>query len=1264
MSIRLARPTNGAVRRPRVALASEPLERRTLLTTATPLPYLTTTAASTVADLTPGIAIGGVLYAIRAGPARQELWRTDGTIAGTRELDPLADTTPTTAASADFVRYGSGMAFVAGPDVYVSNGRPGGTRVLYTDPAATTYHGPSVTTVGGRLWFTGSTGLYVTDDGTATGVRQVSASAAATLPDAVDAGGFAYFRHTIQAGTAVDLFRTDGTAAGTTLVAAGPIVAVGQAGGRVVYQTQTVTSSSSSGGGTISIGSDGDFDYDGVVDGSDYSLAGGAFNGSTTARPTGQVASPTSAATGNPLQLWAVADDGTPALVRSFDDAGGLSYRYTAPLGNCSYFFAEEDGTTRELWRTDGTPAGTTMVADGFTAVDNPGQLSSDGTRLTFWSAGGTALWTSDGTAAGTVAVHAFASESRPAVVAYGAVGTEYVTTTGGNLYRSDGTPAGTTQVAGPAPAGTTLGRVVADAAGFWFEDLASPTNAYQISATDTLYHAAADGTGTVTAIDTTAVAISAGFYAVAGAATVTYFQPSLPASNGSDLPPLYRTDGTAAGTFALTDPAAPGFALAPAASRVVDNRLIFTVPDTYGLFTLGVTDGTVAGTVDLLDVTDLADAVILGDGGTGTYVVGGEYGQTVVHTGGTVAGTTDVTIHGSGGPLSAVVVGGRVLLAPTAGGTLTASDGTQAGTAALFTAPAGDAGVRDLTAFGSRAFFRTDAGLWATDGTSTVRLGDVPAGTAAAASLTPAAAGDTVFFAAAADQLWQTDGTAAGTREVAVVPGGIDHLTGFAGRAYFTTADAGHGTELWSTDGTTTGLFADVDPGTASSAPDLLTGSGTRLYFVADDGAHGRELWSTDGTAAGTALVVDAAPGPDGGDPRQLSAGADGTVTFAADDGCHGTVLWRTSAGPSAVVAPTPPTAALAAAVAPVNGAASVRFAVTYAGTSSIDPASLSLPGSVTVTASDGTTSPATFVSVVDDGADAARRTVLYDVAAPGGKLTAAANGSYVIAAAADGVGDAAGRLVPAGPVGAFTVAVPTAGATLSTTVAVVGRTTAVGRDRGTVRVTVGDAGAAAAATVAVELLLSTTPTGDPGTTVPITTARVRLRPGRRAAATVRFAYPASAADRTQYVLAIADADGTVPQVDATGSTAVSAPIAYRPASVDLSAMAAAATGKAGRRATAVFRVHNAGSVTAAGPVSFTLLITGGTLTTPLAVSTVTRPLSIRPGATRAVAVPFTIPAGLAGGAYTLTATLSPTTNPADANAADKTVTLPLTVA
>ena len=72
-------------------------------------------------------------------------------------------------------------------------------------------------------------------------------------------------------------------------------------------------------------------------------------------------------------------------------------------------------------------------------------------------------------------------------------------------------------------------------------------------------------------------------------------------------------------------------------------------------------------------------------------------------------------------------------------------------------------------------------------------------------------------------EQLWITDGTAAGTRVIKTfATGPIGQLTMIGGRVYFTVDDGVHGQELWTSDGTSSGtvLVSDINPGAGSSTP------------------------------------------------------------------------------------------------------------------------------------------------------------------------------------------------------------------------------------------------------------------------------------------------------------------------------------------------------------------------------------------------------------------------------------------------------------
>lgn len=125
--------------------------------------------------------------------------------------------------------------------------------------------------------------------------------------------------------------------------------------------------------------------------------------------------------------------------------------------------------------------------------------------------------------------------------------------------------------------------------------------------------------------------------------------------------------------------------------------------------------------------------------------------------------------------------------------------------------------------------------------------------------------------------ELWTSDGTTTGTNfvESLTIPenGSTKHSGPFAqagGFTFFAADDGIHGEELWRTDGTEEGtvLVKDIWPGPESSDLTRIVAAGSIAYFSADNGTFGRELWRTDGTEAGTFMVLDLNPGSGSGGP------------------------------------------------------------------------------------------------------------------------------------------------------------------------------------------------------------------------------------------------------------------------------------------------------------------------------------------------------------------------------------------------------------
>jgi ELWxxDGT repeat protein len=86
--------------------------------------------------------------------------------------------------------------------------------------------------------------------------------------------------------------------------------------------------------------------------------------------------------------------------------------------------------------------------------------------------------------------------------------------------------------------------------------------------------------------------------------------------------------------------------------------------------------------------------------------------------------------------------------------------------------------------------------------------------------------------------------------------------------------------------------MVKDINPGSNSSYPYGLTNVSGTLFFAASDGSNGTELWESNGTSSGTYMVKDIHPGPAGSYPFYLT-NVGGALFFGANDGSHGSELW-----------------------------------------------------------------------------------------------------------------------------------------------------------------------------------------------------------------------------------------------------------------------------------------------------------------------------------------------------------------------------------
>jgi ELWxxDGT repeat protein len=315
----------------------------------------------------PLAAAFGALVFVSTASGSPQLWRSDGTAAGSVQL---TDFSPPLAPSqtAPAVAAGGQVFFLAaldsgGGSIWKSDGTPAGTvEVAELPPAVGQLAG--LAAAGNDLFVATSVSGLWRSDGTPGGTVQLT-----PLGSPVPFGGaltflaldgLVYFVAADEQNNAsTHLYRTDGTPAGTAMV---------QAGG-------------------ISFG-----------DVTNLQAAGGALYFFADAPDFAN------------RDLWRT--DGTAAgteiLGKFSNGIGGERLPGSlVPFANGFAFAADDDVHGSELWVTDGTVAGTRLVSDVMPGLlgSNPSGLVAAGGRLYFAADDGihgNELWESDGTAAGT----------------------------------------------------------------------------------------------------------------------------------------------------------------------------------------------------------------------------------------------------------------------------------------------------------------------------------------------------------------------------------------------------------------------------------------------------------------------------------------------------------------------------------------------------------------------------------------------------------------------------------------------------------------------------------------------------------------------------------------------------------------------------------------------------------------------------------------------------------------------------------------------
>ncbi|MCR9245996.1 MAG: hypothetical protein NXI31_13270 [bacterium] len=149
--------------------------------------------------------------------------------------------------------------------------------------------------------------------------------------------------------------------------------------------------------------------------------------------------------------------------------------------------------------------------------------------------------------------------------------------------------------------------------------------------------------------------------------------------------------------------------------------------------------------------------------------------------------------------------------------------------------------------------------------------------------------------------QLIKTDGTVAGTQATTTQPGlTIRSLVATTNELFALIEDSTNGRELWRFDENISQfvLVLDIAPGQTSGVTAATAiGDGDLLLLAAGTPATGIEPWISDGTTNGTFPLNEIQPGPGSSNPT-LAGIAGNHLFLIANDGVHGRELWRVDLG------------------------------------------------------------------------------------------------------------------------------------------------------------------------------------------------------------------------------------------------------------------------------------------------------------------------------------------------------------------------------
>jgi ELWxxDGT repeat protein len=292
----------------------------------------------------------------------------------------------------------------------------------------------------------------------------------------------------------------------------------------------------------------------------------------------------------------------TPEFVKDINPGSNSSIPGEMTNVNGILFFQADDGVNGyELWKSNGTAAGTVLVKDIPPEADgigsSPKSFTAVNNMVFFWASQPTTgyeLWKSDGTAAGTVLLKDIHSNGsfEPLQNSSGPYSEHSNVNVNGTFFFSDGTAAGTVMVKDIHPTSNSSPDYLTDVNGTLFFSAADSSHGHELWKSD----GTAAGTMLVKDISEVSGSSPRDLTNVNGTLFFT-------ADDGVNGVELWKSDGTAIGTVLVKDIHLGGLGSVPRHLTNVNGVLFFVADDGVSGAELWKSDGTATGTVLVKDI-------------------------------------------------------------------------------------------------------------------------------------------------------------------------------------------------------------------------------------------------------------------------------------------------------------------------------------------------------------------------------------------------------------------------------------------------------------------------------------------------------------------------------------------------------------------------------------------------------------------------------------------------------------------------------------